>query len=768
MTINCTNGGIAQDYSQEETRMTNLFNNQNQNDEGVVQMKGLQPNLGNTEVFSTDDRMSNMLYSPKMTRFSVQALMSMQKSHKKFAKEIMKSLYSKFPVYQKFSCDKGNKIDMVWTVGGNTPVVSLLSTEDEKRRLVVSTSENGFEFGVDTGKGERYQVVKDLISLSGKQNNAFMKNAIENNIWVKGDNIVEKGTEGATEFKVFVWSNSNERNVEAVFINAETFDGNKAFELIDKISGGSFTAKLKDAIAKNNGEMDFDTFAKLGTRLGILHTPALAMPVNAGADKGRIIFVDGDLEGPSDFGLDSEYMKAHGAEGSLFDFLNSKGIEIDRNTYDGAVYIALEFLAENFKAMGLSIPTWIVQTMAIQNRSEGLMSKVFGEAMRQEAMEAIHEYALSLLSAGKVKGVHTIGNDNDPIFMVIDTNGAKLPNMERILNPDGKGFKTYILNVAKASVSKTSGQMMSKFMALDAETTLAFVEEAAEYKAEEVVGRKFEQRKLTLKFDDNGVPQLEGSMVDKLIAANTDRAYVDRALNEQLAKDAAKWQDAAVRSGGVEIDTLYHHVLFDTTMMLSVGKIPYVLGFDKDLKAIQAFSLDVIANKAEEIAEIENNELLSNKEKKAALDVLLTAVVIKYPTPGREEYEVVRYQTKAEMLGLINVAVMKASATMTDETTTKLTKLLRRYFFETSFGVVKLAPLNILKNKLAGMDTDYDAICSIFEPVLVKLAVDRIHATGFNGSTVYISYDKDAKIERPLETVVINEEEIDGEENVGW
>jgi hypothetical protein len=750
--------------------MTNLLSNQtNNNNEGVVNMnKGLRPNVGNTEVMSTEKLMENVSYSPKMTRFSVQALVSMQKSHKKFAKEIMKALYSFFPVYKKFSCDKGNKIDMVYTVGGNTPIVSQLEVEERMNRIVVTTSETGYEFKVDTGKGERYGIINDVISVSGKDNNAFMKNAIENKLWIKGEEIVEKGTEGAVEFKIFVWSNSNDRNVEAIFVNAEKFDGNKAFDLIDEVSGGSFTAKIKDAMAKNNGEMEFGAFAKLGTRLGILHTPALAMPVNAGTDNGRIIFVDGDLEGPSDFGLDSEYMKAHGAEGSLFDFLKSKGIEIDRNTYDGAVYIALEFLAENFKAMGLEIPSWIVKTIAIQNRSEGLMSKVFGEAMRQEAMEAIHEYALSLLAAGKVKGVHTIGNEDAPIFMIIDTNGAKLPNMERVLTPDGKGFKTYMLNVAKASISKTSGQMMSKFMALDPETTLAFIEEAAEYKAEEVVGRKFADRKLTLKFDDNGVPQLEGSMVDKLIAANTDRAYVDRALNEQLAKDAAKWQDAAVRSGGVEIDTLYHHVLFDTTLMLSVGKIPYVLGFDKTLKAIQAFSLDVIASKAEEIAEIENNNELSSKEKKAALDVLLTAVVIKYPTPGREEYEVVRYQTKTEMLGLINVAVMKASATMDDNSAAKLTKLLRRYFFETSFGVVKLAPLNILKNKLAGMDTDYDAICSIFEPALVKLAVDKIHATGFNGSTVYISYDKDAKIERPLETIELNAEEIDGEENVSW
>lgn len=734
--------------------MNNGLNN------GTVVANGLKVTKINSaaDVASLEARMENLLYSPKMTAKTATMLMSMQKAHKKSAKKIMASLYEFYPVYRKFESDKDGNITMKYTIGGNTPVVREFDIETKKDKVVASVTDTGVEYVVETGAGQRYGKINDIIAISAKKNTDFMKDSIANSVFVKDDKIVESDVEGAEEYKIFIWSNSNERNVEALFVNAKKFPGNSAMELIDKVSGGSFSAKIQDAIDNNGGEMPFKKFAKIGTRLGIMHTPA----VDTKANVKRIVFIDGDLLGTDDMALDSEYMKANGFDGTLADFLGSHGIDNDKNTYDGAVYISEDALERMFNAMGLDMPKYMIRLIAAQNRSEGLMSKVFAEASRQEVMEAIVKYAYALLEKGLVDAVHEIGDKNAPIDMVIDTNGAKLPNMDRVLNPNDEGFKVWILNIAKASISRTSGQMIEKFMALDMDKTVDFLKGHSASKAEEILTNKLDAE-LSLSYDEKvGNYELQGDIIQNLLTVNPERFMRDREAMKKLLKDSATWQESAVKGGSVEIDSLYHHVLFDITRMITNGKIDYILGYDKDLMAVQGFSLDVIVKNAQAIAEIESDETLSTKERKAKLDDIMTAVIIKYPTPGKEEYEVVRYLTKSEVLAIINSKVAMVSATMDEKEVKQLTKTLRRYFFETSFGVVKLAPLNILKNKLAGMDTDYDAICSIFERVFVDMAVNEIQNKCYNGSTVYISYG-DEELVAPVQDTVVwaGEEEVD-------
>lgn len=724
-------------------------------------MKNLTNGLKATKVVNVavekemENRMENLLYSPRLTSKTALTLMSMQKAHKKYAKQIMSSLYEFYPVYRKFETDKDGNITMNNTIGGNTPVIKEFEVETKIEKLIASPSGSDFKLEVTTGKNERYGKINDIIAISAKKNTDFMKDSISNGVFVKDNEIVDANTEGAVEYKIFVWSNSNERNVEALFVDAKKFPGNEAMELIDRVSGGSFTAKMAEA---SNGEMPFKKFAKVGTRLGIMHTPA----VDTKEPVKRIVFIDGDLDGTDDMALDSLYMKENNIDGTLESFLDSHGVKNDTNTYDGAVYISEEAFEKMFNAMGLNMPKYMVRLMAAQNRTEGLMSKVFGEASRQEVMESIREYAYTLLAQKKINAIHEIGDQNAPIDMIIDTNGAKLANMDRVINPNDEGFKMWILNIAKASVSRTSGQMIEKFMALDMDRTVDFLKEQSVRKADELLAKKFDSR-LTLAFDNKtNTHELQGDLLQNLLAVNPERFMRDKEVNKKLLRDAATWQESAVKGGAIEIDSLYHHVLFDITKMLTNGKLGYILGYDKDLMAVQAFSLDVIVKNAEAIAEIENDSTLSDADKKAKLDSIMTAVIIKYPTPGKEEYEVVRYLTKAEILALITE---KVSTLELDEKAAKvMTKKIRRYFFETSFGVVKLAPLNILKNKLAGMDTDYDAICSIFENVFVEMAVNNTQAKGFNGSTVYISYgDEELTMPQVEDTNIVwcGEEEVD-------
>ena len=692
------------------------------------------------------------LYSASVAGRNGAMLTAAQRAHKNYAKKFMSSLYEFFPVYYKFTADKDGNFTKTYTIGGNTPIVKELEVENKIDKVVINDGTEARR-EVETGKGKRYGKINDIISLSSGNNVSIIQEAINNGLYLDKDmNIVEAGTEGAVKYKIFIWSNSNERNVEALFINAEKFDGNTSMDLIDRVSGGSFSANLP-----KDGQIPFKKFEKIGKRLGILHTPAIKV-----AKARHVIFVDGDLLGTDDMKLDSEYLKANGIDSTLKEFLESKGVENDKNTFDGAFYPSEEFFNDCIKELEIDIPAWMLKLFAAQSRAGVFLSKVFGEASRQEVLRAIREYAYLLLEKGLVKGVYETGNKLSPIDMIIDTNGAKLVNMNRVLDPNCEGFDVYILNIAKASISSLSGQMIEKFTSMDMNATLEFIKTHSANKADELLGRKLD-KSLHLGRDKFGKLTLEGDMIENLITVNQKRALTDKSVMGRIVTDQATWQDAAVRRGKVEIDSLYHHVLFDITKMISVDKIDYILGFDKDLMAVQAFSLDVIVKNADAIAEIEEDQTLTDAEKKSKLDKIMTAVIIKYPTPGKEEFELVRYLTKKELLKLIHRAVLKVSADMTDEEVKALTKRLRRYFFETSFGVVKLAPLNILKKKLAGMDTDYDAICSIFEPVLVDLAINKIQTQGFNGSLANISYDKDKLVlpdAKTIEEEVVLEEEV--------
>ena len=165
---------------------------------------------------------------------------------------------------------------------------------------------------------------------------------------------------------------------------------------------------------------------------------------------------------------------------------------------------------------------------------------------------------------------------------------------------------------------------------------------------------------------------------------------------------------------------------------------------------IECFSNDILDEKKEEIKAIEDSNLAAY-QKKAKLDELLTAFIIKHPAPGMEEIQLVRFKTVNEIK--FSLAELYKAGTITKEDV----DLLFQYFYFTSYGVIKIAPSNVLKHKLAGMDTDFDGVKVVFEPSLVAIVVDfylnrkeaianhtgRVDVT-YGGVVPYIDCDKKA------------------------
>ena len=125
---------------------------------------------------------------------------------------------------------------------------------------------------------------------------------------------------------------------------------------------------------------------------------------------------------------------------------------------------------------------------------------------------------------------------------------------------------------------------------------------------------------------------------------------------------------------------------------------------------------------------------LTPEEMDEQLFQLLSGVVIKYPSAMPREYEIIVYLTKNQLMRKIK-QVTKDN---------KDRETLREYFNNTPYGCTVYAPINAMKNKLAGADVDFDATMCDMSALKFILIDERIREQktrpGFMGYCTFISY----------------------------
>jgi hypothetical protein len=96
-----------------------------------------------------------------------------------------------------------------------------------------------------------------------------------------------------------------------------------------------------------------------------------------------------------------------------------------------------------------------------------------------------------------------------------------------------------------------------------------------------------------------------------------------------------------------------------------------------------------------------------------------------------DEYEVVVYKTKKQMKAKIEAL----------ELNNEEKSILKAYFDNTPFGCTVFAPINTLKNKLAGADVDFDACMSDMSELKHILVEKRMQDVKDLGYCTFISYN---------------------------
>ena len=474
----------------------------------------------------------------------------------------------------------------------------------------------------------------------------------------------------------------------------------KAFNIMDKVSGYVFSAKFANLM---NGK----AITKLNTRLGnYLTTMKSLAQIDLSKDYIAVVHkVDKDDKDPDAivgaYDFDEETRKQ----------MKKVGIDIDNHINDGANYYATDVIMDMAKKVGAKMNHKDALKVAVQNRATYVTGKTMSRTLTRGQLELIAE-------ANKAK---YYGNKQGRLLAIFDADGAKLINTQA-LDKEQPVIDIYVMAVAKASTVRTSGQHLIKYMSVNEEATINFMKNAMKNKLNDFVMDKLNSEEAKM-----------DSVNARLIAALGTDAVKDKALMETMIQDTINYATSAIAKTKLDIDGVYSHMMFDLTYALTEGRINSVLGITKD-GFVEAYSEDVLRMYKDKIAAIEDNEELTDDEKDEQLFQLLSGVVIKYPSAMPNEFEIVVYLTKKQIERRI-----KAITKDNDDR-----KALREYFNNTPYGCTVYAPINAMKNKLAGADVDFDATMTDMSALKFILIDQRIKEQnsrpGFMGYCTFISY----------------------------
>ena len=430
-----------------------------------------------------------------------------------------------------------------------------------------------------------------------------------------------------------------------------------------KLLDGIHKGSLSYALKELNFENNFKKVQKTGTRIG-LHNAGSYPIGDIISDKYGVMILSQPFDGLFDF--TEEEIKR----------LKDYEIDSDNQIFDGQHIKRASWLKEVLLEQNIIVELSTVVGIMEQERCPAIGNKSAGVYEGDVVFNCILERLLK--SPHKI-----IGNPNN-IVAIYDSNSAKIPNF------DFKGVSTSnILEIAVPSEdAKTCNQVLSK---------------VREEFAKDFMSRKYRDV-LIDRLDKNACVQ--GSLFDIVCKVNPDMER-DIATIKSLEGDLAKFSYAAIAKNKIKIEGSTLRAQFDNSFLIN----PEVnlLGVTKE-GYIEAYSKTIINRNRKAIREIEKNKALSKEEKRLALNEIMMGVGIKFPSIGKCEYVLFRFLTDNE--------IKARTKGLKDE------YIIKEYFLTKKEGIITLANINILKNKLAGMDTDFDSICVVTEKEFIDELID--------------------------------------------
>lgn len=518
----------------------------------------------------------------------------------------------------------------------------------------------------------------------------------------------------------FIWSAGQKKKDATYFINANKYDVKARFELLNGMTGGTLS-EVAEAKIKEVGYLDEETMEKLVSRFPLFATGAIEFGTLA-TDRFGVLYIDGKFSGMKDVLKDacSKDERIAKLVASLSDEI------IDGQVLESNLSVAEHFL-ESFNV--LVNPKDLIG-FDYQGRTQVISTKAFVTVEEHEALQELAQHLIALYG----DKARVFGNPNC-IGLVTDANGAKLVPVT-----DKTDFKNYLLEVAVPTGVSSSGQLFDivRYMAGrigKIDKLEDFIYASAKVNAE----RKIEAM-------TTQVLSKNASCENILMAVNKNVALTDVMAMTKFANAVDKMMISTSSKNKFSMEGYSYRALFENTFLWGEGVVENILGADN--KYVYAYCNHILRVKSKEITDIyntwviETNKATTEVEKiaaktrrKYALDKILCGTVIKYPAVSMYEAEIIRCLTKFELKELFMEAAKQAGLKFSDR------KILNAYkwFLNRGEGSIVLAPINMLKDKHAGMDTDFDPINVFFEDALVDIV--REYKTTCGGEMTLITKD---------------------------
>lgn len=497
-------------------------------------------------------------------------------------------------------------------------------------------------------------------------------------------------------YKGYSWSNSEERNLRATFVNASKYNAEERLNKLNKQLGGSLEYWMHKSL-------DFKAIQKLAARNGLQNPGALFIGEFGNEDWGAL-FLQKKISGNSD--TTNEYQE----------YLTARGIELDDYIIDGQHIKNAAWLVDVlYKHHNIETKEQVVAGIMEQERSVGAGNKSAGCYEYESVFNTIVEYL-------KANYKYTIIGNPNKIAVIHDVNSAKIPNY------DGNCFRSMILDIATASTQAyTSGQLLSKLMFIDQKRT-------AEFLYKKMYNNLIDMTDITVEDSDFTTT---GSLSQILFGLNKEMASTDLYALTALGQDLMKYAKGAITKTRVKVKGSNYRAQFENTFMIAGDKNARVLGITPE-GYVECYNADVIAKNRKAIRQVEkqyyeNLNIMSidkaREIRRQELNKFMVGMALKYPCPGNSEFELFRFLTPLEIKE-------RTHKLFNDETA----ELVNTYFLCRNGGCIIIANENILKHKLAGMDTDYDGLTIILEEELVNVAKDAYVGGTITGYSNIPSY----------------------------
>lgn len=524
------------------------------------------------------------------------------------------------------------------------------------------------------------------------------EHSITDGVTIYEDKVKDDILLGCTLYKGYSWSNSEERNLRCTLINADKYNAIERYKKLNKQLGGSLDYWIDKSLT-------FKQIQKLAARNGLQNPGALYIGEFANDDWGAL-FIDKKIEGNSDTtDLYHEYLK-------------DRGINLDNNIIDGQHIKNAAWLVDVlYHHHNILTSQDVVAGIMEQERSVGAGNKSAGVYEYEDIFNTMVDYL-------KANYKYTIIGNPNKIAVIHDKNSAKIPNY------NGSNFKSMILDLATASKNAyTSGQQLSKLMAINKDKTIKFLYQKMYNNLIDMSDSTIEENDLTT----------TGSLSQVLFSLNKEMASTDIYALTALGKDLMKYAKGAITKNRVKLKGSNYRAQFENTFLIAGDINARLLKIDSH-GCVECFNNDVIAKNRKQIRQVEkeyaiNLKTMSIEEARQirtkALDKFMTGMALKYPCPGNSEFELFRFLTKQEIQE-------RAKEIFIDDPI--LADKVIRYFICRNGGCIVIANENILKHKLAGMDTDFDGLTIILEEELVDIAKEAYIKgiiTGYNSIPSY-------------------------------